>query len=71
MIEKDKSYSYEELKEIFKKAQKEVFAEELDNMSRPNENGEKVDGLMLMLISVQNMNITAALYKKLFKNGDE
>lgn len=69
MLNKDKSYTYEELKEIIKKAEKDVIKKLDEDLERAN-NGEKIDPMGKIVFSMQNM-ITAHEMGKMLLGEDK
>ena len=67
MLEKGKSYTYEELEKIFKKAQAKAI-ENLDKMAQEamKEKG-KNNSTFNFAFLLQNIMVTAELYRVLFK----
>ena len=63
MIERDKKYSYEELEKIYKEAQGVVLSKATNEL----EEQKDIDSLMKLLVTMQNVTISAELYKVLFK----
>lgn len=72
MIEKNRKYTYEELKRIYQEAQKVALDEMTSDMEKTIENENKnVDSFTKLMFSMQNMMATAALYRVLFKGEEE
>lgn len=63
MIERDKKYTYEELERIYKEAQAVV----LDKTANELKEEKDIDGFFKLLVTMQNLTISAELYRVLFK----
>ena len=72
MLEKNKTYTYDELKKIFIEAQREVIAKETSDLKKAEEkNGGEHDPMMAFVIGMQSMSACANLFHILFKDEKE
>lgn len=67
MIEKNKTYSYEELKEIYKKAEIETIKKLDSEMDKAQKENGKDDALSKAIFSMQNTLVVCNLEKILFE----
>lgn len=72
MIEKDKTYTGEEVKKLFMEAQKEAVKKEMADLKKAEDKAEgELDPMMTLMFSMQNMSAYASLYHILFKDEKE
>jgi hypothetical protein len=70
MIEKNKTYSYDELKEIYKKAEMETIKKLDSEMDKKQKENGKKDGLLNFVFTMQNLLVTNELEKILFEESE-
>ena len=70
MIEKNKTYNYEEIKEIIEKAEMKVITELESDLRKQAKEVGKEDEFQILMFSMQNMLITASLKRELFRKGE-
>lgn len=71
MIEKNKTYSYEKLKEIYRKAEIETIKKLDSEMNKVQKENGKGDALSKLIFSMQNTLVTCNLEKILFEESEE
>ena len=70
MIEKNRTYNYEEIKEIFSKAEMKVITELESEIREQAKQVGKEDEFQILMFTMQNMLTTASLKRELFRKGE-
>ena len=70
MIEKNRTYNYEEIKEIFSKAEMKVIAELERELRGQAKQVSKEDEFQILMFTMQNMLATASLKREIFRKGE-
>lgn len=70
MIEKNRTYNYEEIKEIIDKAEMKVIAELESDLRKQAKQAGKEDEFQILMFTMQNMLATASLKREIFRKGE-
>ena len=70
MIEKNRTYNYEEIKEIIDKAEIKVITELESDLRKQAKQAGKEDEFQILMFTMQNMLATASLKREIFRKGE-